>query len=135
MQYKFLSAHDPVNPEYLRLLDYLDQTATLLDGRYRIPFTRVRFGWDAIVGLLPIVGDLVMAAVSLYLVTCARQLGADGRLAFRMVLNVLVDALFGAIPIIGTIFDIFFRANERNFKLLIDQIERHRRPLSSRDGR
>jgi len=128
MPHKIPGAHDPASPEYLRLLGYLDQKATLLDSRYRIPFTRVRFGWDAIVGLLPIVGDLAMAAASLYLVSCARQLGADGRLALRMVLNVLIDALFGAIPIIGTIFDIFFRANERNLQLLIDQIERHRRP-------
>ena len=128
MRYTIPSAHDPANPEYLRLFDDLDRTATLLDSRYRVPFTRVRFGWDAIVGLLPVVGDLATAAVSLHLVRRAHRLGADRRLASRMVLNVLVDALLGFIPIIGTIFDVFFRANERNLKLLIDHIERHRRP-------
>lgn len=74
------------------------------------------------------VGDLATVAISLHLVRCAHTLGADGRLASRMVLNVLVDALLGSIPIIGTIFDVFFRANERNLKLLIDHMERHRRP-------
>jgi uncharacterized protein DUF4112 len=128
MRYTIPSAHDPANPEYLLLFVYLDQTAALLDSRYRVPFTRIRFGWDAIAGLLPVAGDLATAAVSLHLVRCARTLGADGQLAWRMVLNVLVDALLGSIPIIGAIFDVFFRANERNLKLLIDHIERHRRP-------
>ena len=128
MPHKIPCALVPASPEYLRLLSYLDQKATVLDSIYRVPFTRVRFGWDAIVGLLPIVGDLAMAAVSLHLVSCARQLGADNRLSFRMVLNILIDALLGAVPIIGTISDIWFRANERNLKLLIDQIQRHRRP-------
>jgi hypothetical protein len=119
---------DPANVGYQRLFERLDRMATLLDSAYCIPYTRVRFGWDAIIGLLPVVGDLVTAAASLHLVRRAHTLGADRRLASAMVLNVLVDALFGAIPIIGTIFDVFFRANDRNFKLLIDHIERHRRP-------
>lgn len=120
-------AHERASPEYLRLFAHLDRTATLLDGRYRVPFTRIRFGWDAIVGLLPVAGDLATAAVSLHLVGCARKLGADGPLASRMVLIVLIDALVGAIPIVGTIFDVLFRANERNLLLLIDHIQRHRR--------
>ena len=110
------------DPEYVRLLDYLDRMSTLLDSRYRIPFTRVRVGWDAIGGLLPVVGDVITTGLSIHLVYRARSLGADGPLASRMVLNVLVDALLGAIPVIGTIFDVFFRANERNLKLLIDRI-------------
>jgi hypothetical protein len=114
--------------EYLRLFDRLDRTAALLDSRFRVPYTRVRFGWDAIIGLLPVVGDLATAAVSLHLVRCAHTLGADGRLASRMVLNILVDTALGFIPILGTIFDVFFRANERNLQLFIDHIERNSRP-------
>ena len=60
--------------EYLRLFDRLDRTAALLDSRFRVPYTRVRFGWDAIIGLLPVVGDLATAAVSLHLVRCAHTL-------------------------------------------------------------
>ena len=128
MRYTIPRAQDPVDPEYLRLFRDLDRMATLLDSKYRVPYTQVRFGWDPIVGLLPIVGDLAAAAVSLHLVRRAHILGADSRLASRMVLNVLVDTLLGAVPIIGTIFDIYFRANERNLRLLVDSIERHRRP-------
>ncbi len=128
MRYAIPGSDDPAGPEYLRLFDHLDRTAALLDSRYRIPFTRVRFGWDAIVGLLPVAGDLVTAAVSLHLIRYARRLGADGRLVSRMALNVLIDALLGSIPIIGTFFDVLFRANERNLKLLIDAIEQRRRP-------
>ena len=127
MRHVIPGAHELASPEYLRLFDHLDQTATLLDSRYRIPYTRIRFGWDPIVGLVPVVGDLATAVVSLHLVRCARTLGADGRLASRMVLNVLADALLGSIPIIGTLFDIFFRANQRNLKLLIEHIEQRRR--------
>ena len=118
----------PEDPEYLPSLAHLDWLSALLDSRYRVPMTRVRFGWDAIGGLLPVVGDLVTAAISIHLVYRARILGADGPLAWRMVFNVLIDAMLGAIPIIGTIFDVFFRANERNLKLLIDHIAQHRRP-------
>ena len=128
MRYTIPRAQDPVDPEYLRLFRDLDRMATLLDSKYRVPYTQVRFGWDPIVGLLPIVGDLAAAAVSLHLVRRAHILGADSSLASRMVLNVLVDTLLGAVPIIGTIFDIYFRANERNLQLLVDSIERHRRP-------
>jgi hypothetical protein len=112
----------------LRLFERLDQVAGLLDSRYRVPFTDVRFGWDAIVGLVPVLGDLATVAASLHIVHRARTLGADGRLASRMMVNVLIDAVLGFIPIIGTVFDVFFRANERNLKLLIDHIERHRQP-------
>ena len=90
------AAHMTLHPEYLRLFGISDRTAALLDSKYRVPYTRVRFGWDAIVGLLPVVGDLAAAAVSLHLVRRAHTLGADSRLASRMVLNVLVDALLGA---------------------------------------
>ena len=126
MRYTIPNAHNPAKLEYLRLFEQLDRTAALLDSRYCVPYTRVRFGWDAIVGLLPVAGDLATAALSLHLVRCAHTLGADGRLASRMVINVLVDTLFGFIPVIGTIFDVFFRANERNLKLLTNHIERHR---------
>jgi hypothetical protein len=126
MRYAIPSAQDPVDPEYLWLLQDLERKSFLLDSRYLIPYTRVRFGWDAIVGLLPVVGDVVTTAVSLHLVHCARRLGADSRVASRMVLNVAVDALLGAIPIVGTVFDVYFRANERNLRLLLDHIERHR---------
>ena len=54
MRFTIPGAHDPVDPEYLKRLQDIDRKASLLDSRYRIPFTRVRFGWDAIMGLDPL---------------------------------------------------------------------------------
>lgn len=127
MSYEIPAAGDPIGPEYLQLLDHVDRLTGLLDSRYRIPFTRVHFGWDAIGSLVPIAGDLATLLASVYLVRCARRLGADNRVARRMLLNVAVDASIGAIPLAGTVFDVFFRANERNLILLTEQIERRRR--------
>jgi hypothetical protein len=126
MQYVNPASHEPEGPQYLRLLERVDRMAALLDSKYPVPFTRVRFGWDAIIGLVPVAGDLVSAAASVHLIRCARRLGADGRLTRLMVLNLVVDAVVGAVPIAGTVFDVFFRANERNLKLLVDDIQRRR---------
>jgi hypothetical protein len=117
----------PVPEEYLARLDRLDRFADLLDSRYRIPGTSIRFGWDPIVGLVPVAGDLVMVVASLQLMAQARGLGADRAMLTRMGVNVAIDFLAGSVPIIGPIFDLFFRANLRNLKLLTDEIQRRRR--------
>lgn len=126
MRYEIPSAGDPIEPDYLRLLDHMDRMAGLLDSHYRIPFTRVRFGWDAIGSLVPVAGDLATLLASIHLVRCARRLGVDGHTARRMLLNVAFDAAIGSIPIAGTVFDVFFRANERNLILLSNEIHRRR---------
>lgn len=117
---------DPVSPEYTRQLAELDRWAQLLDSQFRIPGTSVRFGWDAIVGLVPIIGDLATTIVSLRLIALARQLGASPGMTAVMAGNVLADGLIGAIPIAGTVFDVLFRANERNLRLLVEAIEQRR---------
>lgn len=126
MRYTIPRGDGPIEPDYVALLDRLDRFAMLLDSRYRIPFTRIRFGWDAIGSLIPVAGDLATLVASVYLVRNARRLGAGNKIARRMAVNVVLDAAIGAIPIIGTVFDIFFRANERNLKLLVDEIQRRR---------
>jgi hypothetical protein len=108
-------------------LDELGHWAVMLDSRFRIPWTGIRFGWDPVTGLVPIVGDLVMATVALRLVLLARRLGADRKLLLRMLGNVVTDTTLGAIPIVGPLFDIGYRANLRNLKLITDDIERRRR--------
>ncbi len=126
MRYEIPGVSERVSPEYTELLARLDRLTALLDSQYCIPWTPIRFGWDAIVGLVPVLGDLAMTVASLYLVSLARQLGAGKAMTAVMAGNVLVDALIGAIPIIGTVFDVWFRANERNLRLLVDEIERRR---------
>ena len=114
--------------ELTRNLERADRLAFLLDARYRFPGTRIHFGWDAIIGLVPLVGDLVTTAISLRLVRYAHQLGASRRCIWQMLGYVAIDLVLGAIPIVGTVFDISYRANLRGLQLLIDDIER-RRPL------
>ena len=96
----------------------LDWIAKLMDSQFNIPGTNFRFGLDGIIGLIPGAGDLSTFAVSAYLVTIMARNGASGYVLARMVMNVLIDALFGMIPILGDIFDIAFKANMRNVKLM-----------------
>lgn len=92
--------------------------ARMLDSAVRIPGTRVTFGLDAIVGLVPGIGDLVGAAFSGYIVLTAARLGVPPSVLARMLLNLGTDTLVGSVPILGDIFDVGFRANIRNSELL-----------------
>lgn len=99
-------------------LDRMRAAARLLDSRFRIPGTNIRFGLDAIVGLVPGVGDFAGAIASAYFIYEAARLGAPGPVLARMVTNVGVEALVGAVPILGDLFDVAFKANNRNMRLL-----------------
>ena len=115
---------DSNTPEFVRILERVDRLAMLLDARFRIPLTRIHFGWDAIVGLVPVAGDLLMAAISVSLIRDARRLGARRHSVARMGSHTSIDLLLGAIPFIGPVFDVFYRANLRNLQLLLDEIQR-----------
>ena len=92
--------------------------ARLMDAAVEVPLLRTTVGMDAVLGLVPVVGDLVSAAVGLYSVVLARELGASGWLQARMVGNLLADAALGAMPVAGDVADLYFRAHLRNLKLL-----------------
>jgi hypothetical protein len=92
--------------------------AQLLDHSFRVPGTNWRFGLDPIMGLFPGVGDLMGAVLGLYGVQLARRLGAPPSVQSRMLLNLAVDALFGAVPVLGDLFDFAFKAHLRNRLLL-----------------
>lgn len=96
----------------------LDQLAQLLDNRFRIPGTNIRFGLDAIIGLVPFAGDLVTLGLSGYLFLLMARRGAGPLILLRMLGNIAVDALVGAVPLIGDLFDIGYKANLRNINLL-----------------
>jgi hypothetical protein len=76
MQFKIPRAQEPVPEEYLRTLYDIEQLAETLDWKYRIPLTNIRFGWDPVFGLIPIAGDLVMAAIGVRIIVTAHRLGA-----------------------------------------------------------
>lgn len=96
----------------------LDLLAALLDSRWRIPGTSIRFGLDAVVGLVPVLGDAATGIVSAYIVLRARSCGAGNILVARMLGNVLLDTVVGSTPVLGSIFDVYFKANNRNITLL-----------------
>jgi hypothetical protein len=122
---------DPNTPEFVRVLQRVDHLAMLLDARFRIPLTKIHFGWDAVVGLIPVAGDLLMAAVSVSLIRDARTLGARRHTIVYMGGHILIDFLLGAIPFIGPVFDVFYRANLRNLQLLLDEIHLRQQPIAA----
>ncbi|HEX5069632.1 MAG TPA: DUF4112 domain-containing protein [Vicinamibacterales bacterium] len=98
--------------------------AELLDSRFRIPGTKIRFGIDPILSLIPGFGDLASPLFTMALLAQAISLRVPRVILVRMVINALLDAVMGAVPIAGNIGDIFWRANTANLALL----ERHARP-------
>lgn len=95
-----------------------ERLARLLDSQFRVPGTRLRFGVDGVLGLLPGVGDAAGLALSTMVIVQAVRLGARGSTVARMVLNVALDTVVGAIPVLGSVFDFAFKANNRNVSLL-----------------
>lgn len=90
----------------------------LMDSAIEVPGTRTRIGLDVVLGMVPIAGDLLSAAIGLTVVLQARELGASRWLQARMIRNLVVDAALGAMPLAGDVADIYFRAHRRNLKLL-----------------
>lgn len=90
----------------------------VFDELIRVPGTNVKFGLDALVGLLPGGGDLIGGAVSAYAILVAARLGASPAVVIRMGLNILVDTIVGAIPLLGDLFDVSWKANRKNVDLL-----------------
>ena len=104
-----------------RALAQVRQLANLMDSRFRVPGTSLRFGLESIAGLVPVGGDALGFVASAGLVLTMARHGASPRLVALMLVNVAVDAFVGAIPVLGDLFDVVYKANDRNVRLL----ERH----------
>jgi hypothetical protein len=96
----------------------LELLARWMDGVFRVPGVGWRFGLDAILGLLPGVGDTVTSVASLYILTAAHRYGVTRATLLRMALNVVLDATVGALPLVGDLFDVYWKSNQRNVALL-----------------
>ena len=96
----------------------LDALAKLLDVAFILPGTNIRYGIDGLIGLIPVIGDLITTAISLWLVREARALGAPWHITARMLANVAVDGVVGMVPVAGDAFDVLVRANVRNVRML-----------------
>ena len=99
-------------------LRWVARIARLMDSQFRLPGTQFRFGLDPLLGLLPVVGDLSTLAVSGALLLTMLRHGASGAVVVRMALNILLDTIVGAIPLLGNLFDFAYKSNERNVALL-----------------
>ncbi|MGH9602640.1 MAG: DUF4112 domain-containing protein [Terriglobales bacterium] len=96
----------------------LEEIATWLDDVFVVPGTNVRFGLDAIAGLLPGIGDLLTGMASLLILQAAWQRGLPRVALLRMLVNVALDTVLGSVPVIGDLFDVAWKANRRNVELL-----------------
>ncbi len=104
-------------------LRWVDSFSRVLDTKFRIPGTDMRFGLDFILGLVPGAGDILSLGLSGTLVATMARHGASPLLVARMLVNVVLDAFVGAIPILGNIFDLIYKANYRNAELMREYYE------------
>ncbi len=106
-----------------RALKRIQTISQLMDSQFVIPGTSIRFGLDPILGLIPFAGSLIGYFIGAYLVIEMYRNGASGKLAIKMIGNVILDAILGSIPYIGIIPDVWYKANNRNLKLLTEHYQ------------
>ena len=111
-----------------------ERVARLLDTQFTIPGTGIRFGWDAILGLLPVAGDTIALGIGATIVLEGIRRRIPKRVLARMALNLGIDWLVGLIPGLDLIFDVAYRANSRNARLLADAIAVSRADASTREA-
>lgn len=97
---------------------WMERLVYLMDEQFRIPGTNFRFGFDPLMNLFPIVGDMTGFVISAGLLMAMAKKGAGNKLVVLMSINIFLDATIGAIPVVGQIFDFFFKANSRNLNLM-----------------
>lgn len=102
----------------------LEALAKVMDSAFKIPGTEVRMGFDALLGLVPVVGDAIAGAISSYLIWEAKKLGVPKLVLGRMVANTAIDTALGSIPFVGDMFDVAYRANTKNVALLRRHLEK-----------
>jgi len=107
-------------------LKWIERIARLFDDQFRIPGTNFKFGLDPIINLIPIAGDVPGFIVAASLVWAMAKHGVSRKVLILMVINVCIDALLGAIPIVGQITDFYFKANTRNIQLLKEHYQEGR---------
>lgn len=100
----------------------IGRTVRLLDDSFSIPLTNIKFGFDALIGLIPVAGDVLTALASLYLVWSASKLGISKTTLIKMLWNIALDTIIGAIPLLGDFFDVSFKANRKNYNLLLKDL-------------
>ncbi len=128
------SSHRPdrAHADRRRALKRVSLLADLLDQRFRIPGLGIRFGYDPLIGLIPVVGDSATFLIGLSILIEARRLGCRKRVIARMLLNLVVDWLIGLVPLVDLVLDVAFKANLRNARLLERELARDAGPARGR---
>jgi len=119
-----------LSPGQSQRLEALRKAAQLLDSAFVVPGTSYRIGLDPILGLVPGLGDLVSPLFAVGILWQARDLAIPRVVQLRMIFNVAIDALLGAVPVVGDLFDVAWKANNRNFALLEQHAQEEREALS-----
>jgi hypothetical protein len=114
-----------VDPEIEAALARVEALARMMDSIVEIPGTKVRIGFDAMLGLVPVIGDLLSQAISSYIIWEARRLGVSRFTMARMIGNSAIDTIVGIVPFVGDAFDVVFRANMKNLALLRAHLEKN----------
>ena len=94
--------------------------ARLMDTAVRLPVLGVRIGADSVLGLLPGVGDVATSLIGLYILNEARRLGVPNHKLARMAVNLGIDAAGGTVPLVGDLFDVYFKSHRRNVGIILD---------------
>ncbi len=120
MTFEMPTGNDPVSVR--KRIEAMEQ---LLERSFTIPGVNYPIGLDSIVGLVPIVGDLVTAAMGAYMIWEAKNIGLPKWKLYRMAGNVAFDTALGAVPLVGDAFDLLFRSNTRNLKIVKKHLDKH----------
>lgn len=112
-----------LNPEITKVLTRLTKLASWLDDRYLIPGTDWRVGYDSIIGLIPGIGDTLTSSLGLYIVYEAKRLNVPNWVLARMLWYLAVDAVVGSVPVLGDFFDMKYKANRKNVRVLLNHLE------------
>ena len=103
----------------------IEMMELLLEGMFALPGTKRRVGLDSIIGLIPVVGDIITAAMGAYIIWEARNLGMSKFQLARMAGHIGFDTLVGAVPILGDAFDFLYRSNTKNLRIIKKHLDKH----------
>lgn len=115
---------DQIAPALPGEVKWAKRLVYIMDEVYTVPGTKFKVGLDPLIGLIPVVGDIVTFAISAIIVVSFARHGASAKLVLKMLLNIVAELVIGGIPVLGDIWDFFFKANMRNLQLLIDHHEK-----------
>lgn len=124
-QVRRMTAELPLGADPQSVRRRVEALERLLEGLVRMPLVGRKVGLDAIAGLVPVAGDVVTAAMGLYLVWEARNLGMSRWQLARMIGNVGIDTLIGAVPVAGDLFDLLYASNTRNLRIIKRHLDKH----------